>query len=82
MELKVESLSKRYGGKTVLDGVSFALREGVTCLMAPSGAGKTTLLRLLLGLERPDGGQITGLAGRRISAVFQEDRLLPGLDAA
>ena len=46
------------------------------CLMAPSGAGKTTLLRLLLGLERPDGGQITGLAGRRISAVFQEDRLL------
>ena len=82
MELKVENLTKRYGGKTVLDGVSFALREGVTCLMAPSGAGKTTLLRLLLGLEKADGGQITGLAGRRISAVFQEDRLLPGLDAA
>ena len=81
MELKVENLTKRYGGRTVLDGVSFALQEGVTCLMAPSGAGKTTLLRLLLGLERPDGGQITGLAGRRISAVFQEDRLLPGLDA-
>ena len=82
MELKVENLTKRYGGRTVLDGVSFTLRQGVTCLMAPSGAGKTTLLRLLLGLERPDGGQITGLAGRRISAVFQEDRLLPGLDAA
>ena len=81
MELKVENLTKRYGGRTVLDGVSFTLRQGVTCLMAPSGAGKTTLLRLLLGLERPDGGQITGLAGRRISAVFQEDRLLPGLDA-
>ena len=81
MELKVENLTKHYGGKTVLDGVSFALREGVTCLMAPSGAGKTTLLRLLLGLDRPAGGQITGLAGRRISAVFQEDRLLPGLDA-
>ena len=81
MELKVENLTKRYGGRTVLDGVSFALREGVTCLMAPSGAGKTTLLRLLLGLEKADGGQITGLAGRRISAVFQEDRLLPGLDA-
>ena len=81
MELKVENLTKRYGGRTVLDGVSFALQEGVTCLMAPSGAGKTTLLRLLLGLEKADGGQITGLAGRRISAVFQEDRLLPGLDA-
>ena len=81
MELKVENLTKRYGGRTVLDGVSFALREGVTCLMAPSGAGKTTLLRLLLGLEKADGGRVTGLAGRRISAVFQEDRLLPGMDA-
>lgn len=81
MELRVENLTKRYGGKTVLDGVSFTLRQGVTCLMAPSGAGKTTLLRLLLGLEKADGGQITGLAGRRISAVFQEDRLLPGMDA-
>ena len=81
MELKVENLTKRYGGRTVLDGVSFALREGVTCLMAPSGAGKTTLLRILLGLEKADGGRVTGLAGRRISAVFQEDRLLPGMDA-
>ena len=81
MELKVENLTKRYGGKTVLDGVSFSLREGVTCLMAPSGAGKTTLLRLLLGLEKADGGQITGLAGRRVGTVFQEDRLLPGMDA-
>ena len=81
MELKVENLTKRYGGRTVLDGGSFALQEGVTCLMAPSGAGKTTLLRLLLGLEKADGGQITGLAGRRVSAVFQEDRLLEGLDA-
>ena len=81
MELTVENLTKHYGGQPVLQGVSFTLGEGVTCLMAPSGAGKTTLLRLLLGLEKADGGQITGLAGRRISAVFQEDRLLPGLDA-
>ena len=81
MELKVENLTKRYGGRTVLDGVSFTLREGVTCLMAPSGAGKTTLLRLLLGLEKADGGQITGLAGRRVGTVFQEDRLLEQLDA-
>ena len=81
MELKVENLTKRYGGRTVLDGVSFTLREGVTCLMAPSGAGKTTLLRLLLGLEKADGGQITGLAGRRVGTAFQEDRLLLGLDA-
>ena len=81
MELRVEGLTKRYGGEAVLNGVSFVLHEGITCLMAPSGAGKTTLLRILLGLERADGGRVTGLAGHRVSAVFQESRLLPGLDA-
>ena len=81
MELTVENLTKRYGGQPVLEGVSFTLGEGITCLMAPSGAGKTTLLRILLGLEKADGGRVTGLAGRRISAVFQENRLLPGMDA-
>ena len=75
MELRVEGLTKRYGGEAVLKGVSFVLHEGITCLMAPSGAGKTTLLRILLGLERADGGRVTGLAGHRVS------RLLPGLDA-
>ena len=47
--------------------------------MAPSGAGKTTLLRILLGLETPDSGTIRGLGDARVSAVFQEDRLLEHL---
>ena len=51
------------------------------CLMGPSGCGKTTLLRLLMALERPDGG-IAGLDGLRMSAVFQEDRLLEQLTPA
>ena len=42
--------------------------------------GKTTLLRILLGLEKPDSGELMGTAVRW-SAVFQEDRLLEGLDA-
>lgn len=81
MEVRIEHLSKSYGGHAVLRDVSRTLPEGITCLMAPSGTGKTTLLRLLLGLERPDGGTIRGLTGKRLSAVFQEDRLLPQLDA-
>ena len=44
------------------------------------GVGKTTLLRILLGLEKPDSGELMGMAVRW-SAVFQEDRLLEGLDA-
>ena len=53
---------------------------GVTALWGPSGVGKTTLLRILLGLEKPDSGELMGTAVRW-SAVFQEDRLLEGLDA-
>ena len=72
----LNGLMKAYEGKTVLDGFSAVLPCGqVTAVMAPSGAGKTTLLRLLMGLEKPDGGRIEGLAGHRMAAVFQEDRL-------
>ena len=80
MEIRVEELCKSYGGKPVLTGLTAVFREGVTCIAAPSGTGKTTLLRLLLGLERPDGGTITG-ADCRWAAVFQEDRLLEHLSA-
>ena len=78
--MEVKNLCKAYHGCPVLQNVSFAAGVGITALWAPSGAGKTTLLRLLLGLERPDSGQLVG-TDIRWSAVFQEDRLLEGLDA-
>ena len=75
--IAVHKLCKAFGGKAVLQDFSCELEEGrVTALMAPSGAGKTTLLRILLGLETADSGEITGLSGKRLAAVFQEDRLL------
>ena len=46
--------------------------------MGPSGGGKTTLLRKILGLETPDEGVISGVPERK-AAVFQEDRLCPGV---
>ncbi len=51
--------------------------QGIVCLVGPSGCGKTTALRLLAGLEAPVAGLVSGLAGRRPSMVFQENRLLP-----
>ena len=78
--MRLEHITKSYGGKTFLRDVSFSLEQGVTCLMAPSGSGKTTLLRILLGLERPDKGRITG-APARWGVMFQEDRLLEELSA-
>ena len=79
MELHIKNLCKSFDGRPVLENVTFTAGPGVTCVMAPSGAGKTTLLRILLGLERPDGGNVPG--GIRWAAVFQEDRLLEQLDA-
>lgn len=78
MELRVEKLCKSYGDHRVLTDLSFTAGSGVTCLLGPSGAGKTTALRLILGLETPDSGTVSGLEGRRPGVVFQEDRLLEG----
>ena len=75
-DIVLEGICKAFDGKTVLNGFSAVLPCGrVTAVMAPSGAGKTTLLRLLMGLDVPDSGRIEGLAGHRMAAVFQEDRL-------
>ena len=81
MELRVEYLRKSYGGTAVLQGVSFTAEIGLTRVTGSSGIGKTTLLRILLGLERADGGA-TNADRFRWAAVFQEDRLLEQLDAA
>lgn len=81
MTIRICGVSRSFGGAAVLKNVDLTLTPGVTCLMAPSGAGKTTLTRILLGLEQPDAGTVTGLEGARLSAVFQEDRLLDRLDA-
>ena len=81
--MEIHDLTKSFQDLRVLEGINLTLEEGKTyCLMAPSGGGKTTLMRILMGLEAPDGGSVEGLDGRPISAVFQEDRLCPHLNAA
>lgn len=76
MLIRVENLSKSYKGLAVIKNLSLTISSGkVYCLMGPSGIGKTTLLRLLLGLEHPDTGSITGVKPYDLAAVFQENRL-------
>ncbi|AKJ08750.1 ABC transporter [Streptomyces incarnatus] len=58
--IEVNELTKRYGGKTAVDRLTFTVRPGqVTGFLGPNGAGKTTTLRLILGLDTPTGGSAT-----------------------
>ena len=65
-------------GRDVLRDFSMSIPpQGRICLFGRSGCGKSTVLRLAMGLEKPRSGRITGIEGLAVSAVFQEDRLLP-----
>jgi ABC-2 type transport system ATP-binding protein len=64
--LDCRALTKRYGERTVVDGVSFHIAAGETYgLLGPNGAGKTTTISMVCGLLVADGGDVE-VAGRRI----------------
>jgi sulfonate transport system ATP-binding protein len=76
-----KEVGKRFGDKTVLDGIDLEVRAGqFLAVIGKSGCGKSTLLRLLAGLDRPSSGSLTfpGEEGHgRTRFMFQEPRLLP-----
>ncbi|MBR4968129.1 MAG: amino acid ABC transporter ATP-binding protein [Bacteroidaceae bacterium] len=89
--VEVSELKKTFGGRTVLNGISFTLGEHDTlCVVGPTGCGKSTLLRCVAGLEEPDSGSvvINGEPRRLLSKggvhsigmVFQSYNLFPHLD--
>ena len=94
--LVVDDIALRYGKRTILEHLSFALPQGgIACLLGPSGCGKTTALRAIAGFEPiSDGairlagqvlsapGQITPPEKRRIGMVFQDYALFPHLTVA
>ncbi len=57
--IEVRGLTKRYGAKVAVDGLTFGIEPGkVTGFLGPNGAGKTTTMRLILGLDYPDSGTV------------------------
>lgn len=93
--LAVEAVVKRYGPRTVLNGISFRVAPGeVLVIIGPSGGGKSTLLRCINGLEDFSAGRIVvdGLAvhsrgagiwevRQRVGMIFQHFNLFPHLTA-
>ena len=75
--LRTEKLTKRFGGLTAVDNLSFSLAGGrLHAIIGPNGAGKTTFFNLISGLLPPDGGRvffhgrdITGLTPHQISRL-------------
>jgi lipopolysaccharide export system ATP-binding protein len=57
--LKVQNLAKSYGGRRVVNGLSFQVKQGeIVGLLGPNGAGKTTAFYMTVGLIRPDEGRV------------------------
>jgi putative spermidine/putrescine transport system ATP-binding protein/putrescine transport system ATP-binding protein len=91
-EVELQSVSKRFGGTTAVDGVSFTIGNGETvALLGPSGCGKTTILRLIAGFETPDSGKLRigteDITRRRpyernVGLLFQHYALFPHMTVA
>jgi len=86
--IEFSEVRKQYGGKNVVDGLSFDVRPGECFgLLGPNGAGKTTTLKMLLGITSPDSGTIrlvgepvpsrARFARQRVGVVPQFDNLDP-----
>jgi ABC-2 type transport system ATP-binding protein len=62
--IEARSVSKRYGDRQALNGVSLlAARGEIVAIIGPNGAGKTTLLSILAGIQKADGGDVVSPAG-------------------
>ncbi|TAK48131.1 MAG: ABC transporter ATP-binding protein [Xanthobacteraceae bacterium] len=92
--LKIENLSRSFGGVHAVQGVSFEVPQGVVySVIGPNGAGKTTLFNLITGIYTPTAGHITlqgesiggmapnVLAARRMSRTFQNLQVCMNLSA-
>src|SRR5262245_14717254 len=93
--LRVEGISKQYGGVRALQDVQFSCRAGsIHALLGENGAGKSTFIKILSGVVQPDRGRIYldgapvsfatpgAAADAGISCIFQELSLLPDLTVA
>ena len=77
MAIEAENLSKGYGNRLLMEGVSFSLPPGgIVGIIGPNGAGKTTLFRMITGQETPDSGVIRTGESVKLAYVDQSRDIL------
>ena len=89
--IEVQDLTKKFNGKTVLNGINFQVNEGeIFGYLGPNGAGKTTTMRIVLGLLKPASGRAlvfgkelgdNGELRRRVGVLLENDGLYERLSA-
>ncbi len=77
MEIEIKNVSKAYGKKLAVDGVSFKIREGVVALLGANGSGKTTRMRVIADVLTPTDGEIL-LDGKNVKLLGAAYRNLIG----
>jgi osmoprotectant transport system ATP-binding protein len=81
--IALRHVSKRFGGRVALDDVSLTVESGTThVLLGSTGSGKSTILKIILGLLRPDSGEVRVDQVARIGYVVQDGALFPHLTIA
>ena len=83
MSIILNNISKSYGITEIFKNFSFEFKEGnIYALTGTVGIGKTTLLNIISSVTQVDSGEITGLNKRKISYLFQDNRLLKNKNVA
>jgi phospholipid/cholesterol/gamma-HCH transport system ATP-binding protein len=71
--IEIRELAKRFGAQVILDGVNLEVQEGETmALLGPSGTGKSVLLKHIIGLIRPDAGEVI-VDGQNVATLGRKD---------
>lgn len=89
-KINVTNVNKKYNGQIVLEDISFEVNEGeFVSILGSSGCGKTTLLKILIGIEKPDTGEVfkdgvditnNSPSKRGMGLVFQNYALFPNMN--
>ncbi|HQW66362.1 MAG TPA: ATP-binding cassette domain-containing protein [Gemmatimonadales bacterium] len=71
--IEIKQLAKRFGAQVILDGVDLTVQEGETmALLGPSGTGKSVLLKHIIGLIRPDAGEVI-VDGQNVATLGRKE---------